>query len=172
VERPFRMPLWTIAKTRKGTPVLPMLTILGLLGVGGLIVSLDGFTLLAFLTWAGVGLLFYAFYGIRNSREAHGRHLAVGAQPVAMTLGVPQDQDLIHDPKPRRVPAPRSAPSGAFTHEGYSLYKRTVVNKDGSERSLYFFAKGQPKSGEPSAKPKGYSVGVNERTGLPYLRKD
>jgi basic amino acid/polyamine antiporter, APA family len=169
VERPFKMPLWTVLKTRRGVPVLPLLTILGLLGVGALIVSLDGFTLLAFLTWSGVGLLFYSLYGIRNSKEAHDRQVPGGAQPVALTLGAPRDQDLIHDPKARAAPpaSPRLEQSGVFRHKGYTLYRRDSA----TGKPLYFFAKNTPKSGVPSSKPKGYDVGVNDRTGLPYLKK-
>jgi basic amino acid/polyamine antiporter, APA family len=156
VERPFKMPIWNVIKTRKGAPVLPVLTILGLLGIGALIVSLDGFTLLAFLTWTGIGLLFYALYGIRNSKEAHDRH---GASPVAhapaLTTGVTVEHDMAPDP-------------GAFRHRGYTLYRRDSA----TGKPLYFFAKNKPKSGVPSTKPKGYDVGVNERTGLPYLKKD
>jgi APA family basic amino acid/polyamine antiporter len=167
VERPFRMPLWTIAKNRDGKPILPMLAILGLLGIIALIARLDEFTLWASLTWTGAGLLFYAAYSVRNSREAHERHTSVasGGRPVAMTTGVTTAQDLAPDPG-----AGRSSGS-SYTHGQYTLFRRTVVNKDGSERSLYFFAKGAPKSGDPSPLPAGYSVGTNERTGLPFLRK-
>lgn len=58
LERPFRMP---------GVPVL---NVLGILAILGLILSLDKFTLVAFLTWSGLGLLVYALYGVRHSREA------------------------------------------------------------------------------------------------------
>lgn len=181
VERPFRMPLWNVI-TANGKPVLPLLTILGALGTIALIVSLDPFTLLAALTWTGVGLLFYAFYGIRHSHEAHERHAmpaGAGAEAPALTLGVGPSYDLAPNPKgvgkahapTGRAAPPAPAPGAGYVHEGYSLYRRTVVNKDGSERSLYFFAKSTPKSGEPSALPAGYAVGVNERTGLPYLSK-
>lgn len=58
----------------------------------------------------------------------------------------------------------------AFTHNGYTLYKREVEGKEGP-RPLYFFSKGQPKAGEPIALPPGHEVGVNKRTGLPFLRQ-
>lgn len=169
IERPFRMPMWTLAKTRTGKPVVPLLTILGLLGTAALIASLDRFTLWASLTWTGAGLLVYAAYGIRHSREAHDRHGApTGAETPALTLGVGKSFDLAPNPQDRRKDPDLA---GAYVHKGYTLYRRTVVNKDGSERSLYFFSRGAPKSGRPSPLPKGYSVGVNERTGLPFLRK-
>ena len=36
---------------------------------------------------------------------------------------------------------------------------------------MYFFSPHKPKSGNPCAKPDGYELGVNSKTGLPYLRK-
>lgn len=161
VERPFRMPLWNLAKTRRGTPILPMLPILGLLGTGALIVSLDGFTLIASLTWTGIGLILYAFYGIRNSKEAHERHGVGHTAPATVTLGVTKAEDRIPD----RIP-PAKAGKGPYTHNGFTLYAR-----EANGRTLYFFARNTPKSGHASAMPTGYEVGVNDRTGLPFLRK-
>lgn len=160
VERPFRMPMWSVL-TRDGKPYIALLPILGILGIGLLIYKLDNFTKIASLTWTGIGLLFYAFYGIRNSNEAHERH---GAGPTAVataTLGVAKDEDRIPDKLPRAKPA-----KGAYTHNGFTLYARET-----NGRTLYFFARKTPKSGSASALPSGYEVGVNDRTGLPYLRK-
>ncbi len=79
IERPFTMALWAI-KGRDGRPLVPFLSILGMLGVVALVFSLDKFTLLASVTWAGLGLLVYAFYGVRNSKEAHHRHVAASEE--------------------------------------------------------------------------------------------
>jgi basic amino acid/polyamine antiporter, APA family len=107
VERPFRMPLWTIAKTRKGAPVLPVLAILGMLGTLALIASLDSFTLKASLGWMGLGLLLYAFYSIRHSKEAGERHGGPGVTPFpsstpALTTGVGEEFDLAPPPSGRK----------------------------------------------------------------------
>jgi hypothetical protein len=59
----------------------------------------------------------------------------------------------------------------AFRHNGFTLYARRVETRGGA-RTLYFFSKGIPKSGEPSPLPDGYAVGSNGRTGLPYLRRE
>ena len=59
----------------------------------------------------------------------------------------------------------------AYLYEGWTLYKRDVTLKGGRIQTIYFFSKRTPKSGTPSDKPDGYSVGVNKRTGLPYLKK-
>jgi hypothetical protein len=59
----------------------------------------------------------------------------------------------------------------AYTHEGWTLYTRDVTLKGGRKQTIYFFSKRTPKSGKPCDLPSGYSVGVNKRTGLPYLKK-
>ena len=163
IERPFRMPMWSVY-TRDGKPYIAMLPILGILGIAALIYKLDNFTKIASLTWTGVGLLFYAFYGIRNSREAHERHGAGPSDPPSLTLGVARDEDRLLGEPQRRVPAPDRRQ--AFVHNGYTLYAR-----EANGRTLYFFAKGEPKSGVASPMPSGYTVGANARTGLPFLKK-
>lgn len=160
VERPFKMPMWSVL-TRDGKPYIAMLPILGILGIGLLIYKLDDFTKIASLTWTGIGLLFYAFYGIRNSKEAHERHGVGHTAPATVTLGVTKQEDRIPD----RIPPAKPA-KGAYTHNGYTLYAR-----EANGRTLYFFARNTPKSGHASAMPSGYEVGVNDRTGLPFLRK-
>lgn len=58
-----------------------------------------------------------------------------------------------------------------FTKDGYTLYSRTVTLKGGRQQTIYFFAKGKPKSGSPSELPNGYEVATTTRTGLPILRR-
>ena len=52
----------------------------------------------------------------------------------------------------------------------YTLYTREVKLRGGRVQRIYFFAKGTPKSGNPCDKPDNKVVGVNKRTGLPYLK--
>lgn len=59
----------------------------------------------------------------------------------------------------------------AYKHEGWTLYTRNVKLKGGRNQTIYFFSKKSPKSGNPCDLPNGYCVGVNKRTGLPYLKK-
>ena len=59
----------------------------------------------------------------------------------------------------------------AFEYEGWTLYTLEVELKGGRIQQIYFFSKRKPKSGIPCDKPDGYTVGVNKRTGLPYLKK-
>ena len=59
----------------------------------------------------------------------------------------------------------------AYEYEGWTLYTRDVELKGGRNQTIYFFSKRTPKSGSPCDKPDKYVVGVNKRTGLPYLKK-
>ena len=59
----------------------------------------------------------------------------------------------------------------AYTHEGWTLYTLDVKLKGGRNQTIYFFSKKTPKSGKPCDKPDNMVVGVNKRTGLPYLKK-
>lgn len=76
-------------------------------------------------------------------------------------------------PAPSRptVPAPAVKPAVPFTYEGYTLYSRMVELKNGGSRQIWFFSRRKPSSGAPAAKPAGFHVGVNERTGLPFLKR-
>lgn len=71
---------------------------------------------------------------------------------------------------PALAPKPPAA-DGPFTYGDYTLHRRDVELKNGKKRMIYFFAKHVPRSGEPCPKPDGFHVGVNERTGLPFLKR-
>jgi hypothetical protein len=43
--------------------------------------------------------------------------------------------------------------------------------KGGRNQTIYYFSKRTPKSGSQCDKPDNMVVGVNKRTGLPYLKK-
>jgi hypothetical protein len=58
-----------------------------------------------------------------------------------------------------------------YMYKEYVLYKRDVELSTGKRQTIYFFAKNPPKNGDPCPLPKGYEVGENEKTGLPYLRR-
>jgi hypothetical protein len=58
-----------------------------------------------------------------------------------------------------------------YKYGKYTLYTRSVDLKSGRTLDIYFFSSHKPKSGRQCPMPEGYEVGVNERTGLPYLRK-
>jgi hypothetical protein len=57
-----------------------------------------------------------------------------------------------------------------YTYEGYTLYQReTKIGRKTS--TLHFFSKNSPKDGIPASLPNGYTIDVNRRTGIPYLKK-
>lgn len=58
-----------------------------------------------------------------------------------------------------------------YEKNGYELYTRKVKLKGGRDQVIYFFSKRKPKSGSKTDLPGGYVVGINKRTGLPYLKK-
>ncbi len=58
-----------------------------------------------------------------------------------------------------------------YTHNGWTLFTRPVTLRGGMTQQIYYFSKHKPKSGKPTDMPKGYKVGVNKKTGLPYLAK-
>lgn len=59
----------------------------------------------------------------------------------------------------------------AYEQDGYTLHAREVQLKGGHKQIIYFFSQRAPRSGAPVELPDGYSVIVNKRTGLPYLKK-
>ena len=59
-----------------------------------------------------------------------------------------------------------------FRYKNWILYKSKIILENGSKRTIHFFSKYRPNKGEPCDLPKGFIVKINERTGLPFLRKD
>ena len=57
------------------------------------------------------------------------------------------------------------------TKDGWTLYTRIVPLKGGRKQQIYFFTRATPKSGNPCDMPEGHTVGVNNRTGIPYLKR-
>lgn len=124
-----------------------------------------------FLTWVFLFflVLLLLFFGRPESvvRFARVEPTAVQARP----LPEPAFQPVA--PLRAAAPAPvkRVGTGIPFVYNGYTLYGRDVELKNGGTRPIYFFSKHTPKSGKMVAKPAGFHVGVNERTGLPFLKK-
>ena len=57
-----------------------------------------------------------------------------------------------------------------YKFDKWTLYTRYVKLKNGTI-TIYFFSTRVPKSGTACDMPEGHTVGVNKRTGLPYVRK-
>jgi len=58
----------------------------------------------------------------------------------------------------------------SYKHGKYTLYGKNVKLRGGRMQKIYYFAKKTPKSGSPCDKPDNKVVGVNKKTGLPYLK--
>ncbi|MEK6976256.1 MAG: hypothetical protein AABY18_07940 [Candidatus Thermoplasmatota archaeon] len=111
--------------------------------------------------------------------EAQSESAPMMAQPLGDVLPpippAPLRSTHYVAPVPPRRPAALArtvTAEGPFKFNGYTLHKKDVKLANGNgNRTIYFFSKKKPKSGKPCAKPAGYHVGVNERTGLPFLKK-
>jgi hypothetical protein len=58
-----------------------------------------------------------------------------------------------------------------FTYEGHTLYKKEIETSDGKKRTIHFFSKTPPEEAEPVSLPDGFEVKLNDKTGLPFLKK-
>ena len=59
----------------------------------------------------------------------------------------------------------------AFRFGDWILYKRDVRLKSGKSTIIHFFSRKTPKSGVPTSMPKGYEIGISDRSDMPYLHK-
>ncbi|MEA3166266.1 MAG: hypothetical protein QOJ26_1138 [Thermoplasmata archaeon] len=124
-----------------------------------------------FIPWAAVILLTILVALMSASSRVHILRDASATPALARAVAT-----LAARPTPS--PAPVAVPSldfqedaFPFTYNGFTLYSRKVDLKNGGARTIWFFSKRIPASGEKSRKPSGFHVGVNERTGLPFLKK-
>jgi len=53
----------------------------------------------------------------------------------------------------------------------YTLYTKEAILRGGRKQQIFFYAKKEKKDATPCAKPEGYEVKVNGKTGLPVLKK-
>ena len=56
----------------------------------------------------------------------------------------------------------------AYKFEKWNLYRANINLKNRRKIIVYFFSRWKPIGGIPCNLPKGYTVLVNDRTGLPY----
>ncbi len=110
--------------------------------------------------YAGLAVVPFFFLVVHGAYGPDAPMLEAEHVPMPRAMRTPTTR-----PAPTR-PTPAPATNGAFTHNGYTLHAR-----EANGRTLYFFAKSTPKSGVASPLPPGYEVGVNGRTGLPFLRR-
>jgi hypothetical protein len=53
----------------------------------------------------------------------------------------------------------------------WTLYRREVTLNGGRAQTIYFFSRGEPKSGTPTDMPAGFAVKIIPTTGLPILKR-
>jgi len=58
-----------------------------------------------------------------------------------------------------------------YKYGEYTLYTKEVMLRGKRKQRIYFFSKKQPEDATPCPLPEGYEVKVNEKTGLPLLKK-
>ena len=63
------------------------------------------------------------------------------------------------------------AESHVYRYGDYTLFKQEKKLKNGGTQPSYFFSKKISDRGEPCGKPDDYAVGINKKTGMPYLKK-
>lgn len=102
-------------------------------------------------------------------QERRGERDAAPAPTPIVRMAAPAPAPIAQPAAPK--PAAKAPQPFPFTFNGYTLHTRSVQLKNGGERAIWFFSKRRPASGRPAAKPAGFHVGVNERTGLPFLKR-
>jgi hypothetical protein len=137
--------------------------------------------LAAFAVFVLITAILFALAGRKDSVRVAERVAEGSAEEPRQDLVFRQVRTIppapiaaLREAPPRHIPAPaRPVSSGIpFVYNGYTLYHKVVqLKNEGGKRTIYFFAKKKPKSGSMCAKPTGYHVGVNERTGLPFLKR-
>lgn len=126
-----------------------------------------------FIPWSAVILLTILVALLSASSRVHVVRDASATPALARAVAT-----LAARPTSAAPAIPATQPPLAFTEDafpfvynGYTLYSRKVDLKNGGIRTIWFFSKRTPASGEVARKPSGFHVGVNERTGLPFLKK-
>ncbi|MEA3189717.1 MAG: hypothetical protein QOD77_299 [Thermoplasmata archaeon] len=127
-----------------------------------------GLALLDFAAWGSANMwpifVGWAFLVVLLVVLAISNRLRPAADPQP-AMPEPKKAD---EPKPAAKVVVKDTP---FQFNGFTLHARKTELKGGGSQDIYFFAKQKPKSGHPVPKPTGYHVGVNERTGLPFLKR-
>lgn len=58
-----------------------------------------------------------------------------------------------------------------YKYGEYTLYTKEVELRGGRKQKIYFFSKKEQEDATPAPLPEGYEVKVNDKTGLPFLKK-
>jgi len=80
---------------------------------------------------------------------------------------IPEDEVEVEE----ELPEWETVEDSPFKYGDYTLYTKEVTLRGGRKQRIYFFSKNGKDDAEPCAKPEGYEIKVNEKTGLPFLKK-
>jgi len=80
---------------------------------------------------------------------------------------IPEDEVEVEE----ELPEWETVEETPFTYGEYTLYTKEVTLRGNRKQRIYFFSKNGKDDATPCAKPEGYEIKVNEKTGLPFLKK-
>jgi len=80
---------------------------------------------------------------------------------------IPEEEREVEE----EIPEWEAVEEEGFRVGEYTLYTKEVALRGGRKQRIYFFSKKERDDATPCAKPEGYVVVINEKTGLPLLKK-
>jgi len=116
-------------------------------------------------------------YGLRGPSRRHNAVFSEGIVRVVGTFGLPGLHSLGILPWwPGTATTRRRVHFMAYAHKNskgdtYLLHSKDVTLRNGRQQRIFFFARAEKPGESLDAVPEGYSVGENQRTGLPFLTK-
>lgn len=82
-------------------------------------------------------------------------------------IEIPEEEIEVEE----EIPEWEAVEEESFRVGDYTLYTKEVALRGGRKQRIYFFSKKEKDDATPCAKPKGYKVKINKKTGLPVLKK-
>jgi hypothetical protein len=94
-------------------------------------------------------------------------------QKITFSPWVTKEGKQNEEKKPTNIITPKSQDSKelSYSYGDYSLYRKNIQIGNNETRTVHFFSKDAPEDSEPALLPKGYSVHINKKTGVPYIKK-
>lgn len=106
---------------------------------------------------------------IEEEEEEPEEDLTEELEVLEVGVEVPEAED--DESEAEELPEWETVDEEPHTIDEYTLYTKEVTLRGGRQQQIYFFAKKEKKDATPCAKPAGYEVVVNDKTGLPVLKK-
>lgn len=106
------------------------------------------------------------------SEEAEETNIEELEQLEVLEIGIELPMEVEEDEGDEELlPEWETVEEGPYTHGDYTLHTKEAILRGGRKQRIYFFSKKEKQDAEPCPKPEGYTVKVNEKTGLPVLKK-